>query len=107
VSEGLSPQVAKEYLATMSKAKARTLKVLGAQARFISAMSTELGGIIMQDLVEKHMRLLDKVGNLTATDQEKVEYKVVHELVLTWSDRIDSYYKTIRKIEDEVTHGRA
>jgi hypothetical protein len=100
--EHISSSIMKSYLKTMSKSKARTLSILGKQHKFVEAMNTETGAILLQDLIDKHERLLDKVGNLTATEQEKIEYKVVHEMVLIWAQKIDDYYQSIKKIEAEV-----
>lgn len=99
--EHLSPQTARDYLMTMSKSKARNLKVLGTQASFVSAMNDKPAAIVLHDAIEIHAMLLDKVGNLTATEEEKAGYKYIHMLILKWAERIESYYKTLKEIEEE------
>lgn len=97
----LDKAAAKDYLKKMSSSKARNLSILGRQGAFVMALNTELGSMLLQDLIEKHSVLLAKVGDLQATDAEKMEYKVVQELIATWSQKIDDYYKNLEKIEQD------
>ena len=56
----------------------------------------------MSELIEKHEQLLDKISDLKAKGEDKAEYKVVKEMLIKWSDKIDVYNRKLKEIREVV-----
>lgn len=89
------------YLAKMRRRGERTLSLLGQYQDFISAMNTTVGRELLADLVREHEGLLDKISNLNATDEEKMQYQVVRRILLAWSGKIAAFENKIQEIKKE------
>jgi hypothetical protein len=88
-----------DFLKKARKRGERTLSLLGKYQEFIKALSTPIGNELLSDLITKHEILLDKISNLNATDEEKMMYKVVRELILVWSTRIANFNEAVNSIK--------
>ena len=91
----------RDYLDRNRKKGSQTLSLLGRDIAFIQAIQSPIGHELLKDLVSRHETLLEKVGNISATDEEKLEFKVVKRLIQEWTERITRYEKNL----DEVVKG--
>jgi hypothetical protein len=89
------------YLAKMRKRGERTLSLLGQNQEFITAMNTSVGREILSDLIREHEFLLDRIASLDATEEEKMQYKVVRKMLLVWSGKIAAFENRIKEIKKE------
>ena len=89
------------YLAKMRKRGERTLSLLGQNQEFITAMNTPVGKEILNDLIREHEILLDRIASLDATEEEKMQYKVVRKMLLVWSSKIAAFENRIQEIKKE------
>lgn len=83
------------YLKRTGRVGAKTLSILGHVQPFIDAMNTEVGREILKDAVTCHEELLTKVGTLTASDSEKMEYQALQSIIRRWAERISRYEKAM------------
>jgi hypothetical protein len=86
------------YLRRTRRAGAKTLSILGHFQPFMEAMQSPLGKEILNDAITVHEELLQKVGSLTATDDEKMEYKNLQKIIYRWSERIARYEKAMSEL---------
>ncbi len=101
--EGISTEAMKQFISGMTKRKAQTLKLLGRDhATLTQFFETEMGQELFGWLQGKHEELLTKIASIKATDQEKIEYGLIHGWLLYWADRYDRYVKVIKGIERTV-----
>lgn len=77
----------------------RVLSFLGKNAAFVTAIRTELGQSIMQDLVVRMEYLLEKVIQGTITEEERLEYKISRGILESWAAKIAGYEKAINKLK--------
>jgi len=75
------------------------LSMLGQFQEFINAWNTAIGKEILGDLVTRYETLLLAVAELTATEQQKMEFKIVKERLTTYSGKIDKYLVRINDIK--------
>jgi len=90
------------FLGKMRKRGERTLSLLGQYNEFIVAMNTTVGRELLSDLVREHEGLLDKISGLEATEEEKMQYKVVRRMLLAWSGKIAAFENKIQEIKRAV-----
>lgn len=88
------------YMSGKGKSGENTIKVLGAGLHFLEAFNTQVGFELLKDLVTMHEELLLKVGKLEASDEEKMKYQVVSELVDRWSARIKQYLEQVKRVNE-------
>jgi len=88
-----------KYLGRTRKHGERTLSLLGQYQGFIAAIGTEIGKELLRDLIREHELLLTKVADLDVTDEEKMQYKVVRRMLLTWGDRITAYETKLKEVK--------
>lgn len=86
------------YLRTFGKRGQVNLSILGRVSRFVEAMRTEVGKEMLLDLANEHERLLARVASLSASEEEKAEYRVIRALLTKWSQKISFYYEETDKI---------
>ena len=89
-----------DYVKSKGKAGSRTVEILSKNYKFLTAFQTEVGYELLKDLCSRHETLLGKVSDMEVTDAEKMEYKVVKDLILKWSDRISAYYGAVKTVND-------
>jgi len=87
------------YLQQSGKKGASTVSYLGKHEPFMKAIQSPLGRELLEDLCARHEQLLDKVGDLVATDEEKGEFKAVKKLIHDWSERISKYDKALQEVK--------
>ena len=80
-----------DYLKLNATAKQQSLTLLKQYQPFVEAISTEIGQKLLADLTDMHAKSLQKITSLDATDNDKIEYKVLTELIKRWSSYINAY----------------
>jgi hypothetical protein len=91
-----------KYLLKFKRRGEKTLSVLGKCKEFIDVKDTEFGKYFLGLLILDHETLLEKVAELTATEEEKIRYKITKELLLNYSNVINTYYDSISEIKKEI-----
>ncbi len=87
------------YLAKMGRHGMQTLSTLGKLQPFAECMNSDLGQALLSDLIHRHEELMDKVGELEATPEEKIEFKVVKKVILDFASKINLYTSKIETIK--------
>jgi hypothetical protein len=87
------------YLKNVGKRGLNTLSTLGKLQPFVQLMETDLGFALVGDLVNRYDELLNRISDLTATEEEKIEFKVTKTFLLNIATRLDQYTKTVQKIK--------
>jgi ABC-type Fe3+-hydroxamate transport system substrate-binding protein len=101
--EGINADAMKQYVSSLTKRRANTLKLMGKDHAALTAFfDTEMGQELFGWLQGKHEELLTKIANIEADDKAKIAYGLVHEWLLYWSERYDRYLKALKGIERTV-----
>ena len=95
----ITPNALAKFLATTKKRGAMTLSILGEKSKFIDAVNTDIGQQLLGDLVEMHETLLKKISNNGASDYDRSEYKIVKEMLVRWSERIENYNRRLEEVK--------
>jgi hypothetical protein len=97
------PEVQKymDYVRTKGRSGDRTVEILKDNEAFLASFNTQIGFELLKDLCGKHEELLNKISRLDADVNDRVEYKVVKDLIIKWSDRINAYIKAVDTINKE------
>ena len=91
------------YIKRAGKHGMATLSTLGKHQPFVECLNSELGLALLGDLVNRHETLLNRLCELNATDEEKVEFKVIKRLLIELSSRLLEYDKRIKEIKGQKT----
>ena len=92
------------YIKTRGNTGNRTLEILGKNLKFIDALNTEVGLELLKDLVSMHETAFQKVASLDATDEDKVNYKLLQSLINKWSIHISYYFEALQKVNTTVVN---
>lgn len=97
------PEVSKymDYVRTKGHQGDRTVEILKNNEPFLLSFNTQIGYELLKDLCGKHEDLLDKISRLDVTDAEKMEFKVVSDMINRWANRINSYIRAVETINKE------
>ena len=87
------------FMDKFKKRGERTLSLLGKLQDFNNVINDPMGKMLLDWLITQHESLLDKIANLTASDNEKMKYTVVREMLLDWCGKIQTYKETINDIK--------
>jgi hypothetical protein len=93
-----SNQQIMRYVEKMGERGKKTLSILGKKQDFIVAINTKIGEELMGDLIEMHESLLVKIATLSATDEDKADYKAVGKLLGIFASKVADYEGKIREI---------
>jgi len=77
----------------------RIMESLGKKEPFMSAMKNEVMQEIAKEVIVELEMLLNKIIDNKITDEEKMRYKVLNDILGTWSEKIAGYYKLVGKIK--------
>jgi len=88
-----------DYIRTRGNSSKKTLEILATNLHFIDAINTEVGGEVLKDLVQMHKEAFLKIAELGASDEDKVRYKVLQDLINRWSKRVADYYQTLERVD--------
>lgn len=103
-------EINKENLFKLVKSRGRmgqrTLDTLSRQKEFYEAIHSDKGYILLKDIIDREDQLLAKLTGSDPTDvnaitqEERIEYKVIKELIFRWCNRINSYESDVNNIND-------
>lgn len=75
------------------------LSMLGQYQGFINAWNTAVGKEILGDLVTRYETILKALADLTATNEQKIEFTVVKNMLTAYGDKVDKYKVLINDIK--------
>jgi hypothetical protein len=99
-SDEITFEQLKKFMAVHGEKGSKTLSIAGKLKPFYTALNTEIGQIILNDLLIKMEVLLDKIIEESATKKDLAEYRVVRKLLINWSNKIALYEETKKKIKE-------
>ena len=91
MSERASREEIELYLQRVGKRGELTLSTLGKLMPFAQLLETDLGYAILSDMIVRYEELLVKVSEVTASDEEKIEFKVLKKTLMDLAARIAAY----------------
>ena len=94
----VTPEGVERFLATHGTRGAKTLSLLGRGEKFYNTITSEIGQVLLNDLMVKMEMLLIKIVGLSATDEEKIEYKLAKELFDKWVAKIYQHRRAAEKL---------
>lgn len=94
----LSPKEIEDYLANHGKQAQKVLSFLGKNIAYVSDLGSPLTSRIIDMLISDHEYLITRLTNLEATDEEKVRYRVVKELLSRISNIIEAYKSQVEEV---------
>ena len=80
-----------EYLHLMNKKSGKTIALLGKLHAFKTALESDVGKYLLADAVGRHSALLEQVTTGEVSENERVELKVLSEILTRWSKKIELY----------------
>ncbi len=80
---------------------AQTKELFYKNIDFVEAMSTKIGEEILNDAINIHEELLNKIANLSATQEESMEYAAVHKIIKKWATKIAFHNKIMAEITSD------
>ena len=89
------------YLKNATSIKNQSLLLLKKLKPFVEAIETDVGQAILNDLVNMHAKALEKIASLESTDHDKIEYKILTDLIQKWSSYIITYENSQEVIQTE------
>ncbi len=92
---------ATSYLRNASTIKNQSLALLRQFKPFMEAIETEVGKAILSDLVNMHSKALEKIASLEATENDKIEYRILTDLIQKWSSYIMTYENSKEVIQNQ------
>ena len=94
----VTPEGVNKFLATHGTQGAKTLSLLGKGEKFYNTITSEMGQLLLNDLMVRMETLLIKIVGLTATDEEKIEYKLAKDLFDKWVAKIFQHRRVAEKL---------
>ncbi len=88
-----------KFLREKGKRGELTLSVLGKYAPFMESINSKLGKELIVDLNTMYDELINKIAGLTATDDDRADFRAVNKLTLRWCDKISTYEKELIKLK--------
>jgi hypothetical protein len=90
------------YLKFNNTIKQQSLTLLKQYQPFMDAISTEIGQRLLADLTDMHAKALQKITSLETADNDKIEYKVLTELIKRWSSYIGAYENAKNELFNDI-----
>jgi hypothetical protein len=88
-----------QFLKTHGRRGIATLSTLGKLQPFVECMESELGQALLGGLILRHEELLNKISELNATDEDKMEFKVTKRILIDLSTQIAEYNRKLKVIK--------
>ncbi len=80
-----------EFAKKHGKAQAANmLRIMAGKIEIYKALQTYPGSVLLQELQDRWMVLYQKTLDISATDEDKLEFKVVHKLLRSWAEKVAS-----------------
>jgi hypothetical protein len=91
-----------DYLKRTGRSGVRTLSTLGYFQPFVEAINSPIGKELLKDALAVSDSLLIKIGDLSATPEETMQYKAMRAILVRWSERISRYEQSLDKLNKGV-----
>ncbi len=88
------------YLKKMGKHGMSTLSTLGKLQPFAECIESDFGKVLLGDLISRHEELLDKVAEVKATEEDKIEFRIVKKILLDFAAKINLYNNRVEAIKE-------
>ena len=66
------------------------LITMGNQLEFSRALQTYPGTILLDDIEKRWLSLFKNIVDMSATTEQQIEFRVVHNLLCQWANRIQT-----------------
>lgn len=87
-----------KFLKEKGKRGAAILNTLGKLQDFKDAYESTIGQELLKDMLNRYDTLYYKLVNLSETQEERAEYKVLYETLTVWCVKINTYLKGVEEI---------
>lgn len=94
-----------DYIDRMRKKDAHTRQVFEKNIDFFIAIKTDVGRALLEDLIERHEHIFQRIASLDATDAEKETYLYINGMLRKWCFRIADFERKIDEIQDAIKKG--
>jgi hypothetical protein len=92
-----------EYIRIHGKRGMASVDILSKGLHFLDAWNTMVGFELLCDLVKRHGELLEKIVAVEdPTKEERVEYKILTDLIHKWAAKIAKYNQAMREINGKI-----
>jgi hypothetical protein len=101
----LFDESAKQEIAYMKSHRSDSMNGLNLLAKkkdFIDAYNSRLGRELMRFLIKMNEVAFDKIAALNASDEDKIRYKVINEIMDVYIVKITDYERSIHEIDEKV-----
>jgi hypothetical protein len=97
--EELSAKEVKAYIEEFPKRADVKLGFLLKNKAIVAAYETPIGQDILRFLIQEHEELFEKITQLKATDEEKLRFQVLRDVIWRIADRIKRYNKQVEDVK--------
>jgi len=88
------------FLSVHGQRGTKTLSLMGKNQKIIDALSSNIGQQILHNVMIKMEKILPKIIQLKATDNEIIEYRILSELFNDWSNKIALFERARKEIKE-------
>ena len=100
MKDEITPADIEKFAEIHGKKKANfTLSQLSRKSKFYQAMQTDIGQELLRDVLVKCEKLLPKIIDRNATEEETIEYRIVSDIFSRWAGKIGDYQKLRNKVK--------
>ena len=92
------PDLLLTYIKTQGLRGKRSVEILSKNLHFLDVFNTEIGFQLLNDLVMMHSDALKAICDFSATEEHKMRFQILEELILRWMVKIKAYEDTLIKI---------
>jgi hypothetical protein len=96
--------VTKNDLEMYARAKGRkieqVLTALAKKKNFKEAWNSQIGQELLLDNAVRLQELLDKIVDMEASDDEKIEFRLLRDITVGWANKIKQYLKIVKDIKE-------
>lgn len=87
------------FLKEKGKRGIAIINTLGKLQDFKDAYETTIGQELLKDMMDKFAAIHYKLTHLSESQEERAEYKVLYETLLSWSVKINTYNRGVEQIK--------
>jgi hypothetical protein len=103
MSSELTEAQVREYVKAFPKRADVKLGFLLKNKAIVKAYETPIGQDILRFLIEEHEELFEKITALTASDQDKIRFTILRDVIWRIANRIEKYERQVddvRKLKE-------
>lgn len=95
----ITPATIEKFLQTHGKRGLKTLSLLGRNHDIYEFAASDIGRSLMSDLMIQMEKLLDKIIDGTAKEEETIEYRVTSKFYINLTEKIGRYLALQKKVK--------